>query len=253
MGRRVDAFTVRPSVRRSARAFRTEGSIACRTRPQCSAGSIPSTVIEKLPTAQRTLPQVRAGPRIANTNAKRISLQILRYLTNDVVAHLPFSGLRHLWYRRLLGMQIAKGAIVLMHVTVSFYGRPRHDRTAGISIGRRSIIGRECWLDGRGGIRIGDDVSINRGAWLVTGAHDLRDPSFSLVHAPIVIGDRAFFGSRALVLQGVTIGEGAVVAAGAVVTRDVPPYTIVAGNPARAIGTRPRDQRYQLDYAPELE
>ena len=59
------------------------------------------------------------------------------------------------------------------------------------------------------------------------------------------IGDRAWLGSRALVLPGVTIGEGAVVAAGAVVTSDVPAYAVVGGVPARAIGARPRELRGQ--------
>jgi maltose O-acetyltransferase len=68
----------------------------------------------------------------------------------------------------------------------------------------------------------------------------------------VVIGDHAWIGYRALVLPGVTIGEGGVVAAGAVVTKDVPPYAIVAGNPARVVGQRTRDLTYELDYRPWL-
>jgi acetyltransferase-like isoleucine patch superfamily enzyme len=68
----------------------------------------------------------------------------------------------------------------------------------------------------------------------------------------VMIGSRAWIGYRAIILPGVTIGEGAVVAAGAVVSRDVPPYTVVAGNPARAIGDRPRDLTYRLEFRPWL-
>ena len=68
----------------------------------------------------------------------------------------------------------------------------------------------------------------------------------------MTIGDRVWIAYRAVILPGVTIGEGAIVAAGAVVSRDVAPWTIVAGNPAREVGTRRRDLDYRLDYNPWL-
>jgi maltose O-acetyltransferase len=78
----------------------------------------------------------------------------------------------------------------------------------------------------------------------------VQDPDFVESFAPVVIGDRVWIGLRALVLGGVTIGEGAIVAAGAVVTKDVAPYTIVAGVPAVSVGERTRGLRYELDYRP---
>jgi len=108
-------------------------------------------------------------------------------------------------------------------------------------------------LDGRGGLTIGDNVSVSAGVWLLTDGHAMNDPLFPEVLAPVCIGDYAWLGSRALVLPGVRIGDGAVVAAGAVVTKDVEPYAVVAGVPARAIGTRSSDLRYQLDYQPAFE
>ena len=68
----------------------------------------------------------------------------------------------------------------------------------------------------------------------------------------VIIGDRVWIGYRAIVLPGVTIGEGAVVGAGAVVTRDVSPYTIVAGNPAKVIGERTKELTYECNYRPWL-
>jgi maltose O-acetyltransferase len=68
----------------------------------------------------------------------------------------------------------------------------------------------------------------------------------------VTIGDRVWIGYRAIILPGIEIGEGAVVGAGAVVTKDVPPFTIVAGNPAVKIGDRPRDLDYTLDFRPFL-
>ena len=183
---------------------------------------------------------------------KLFFLQLARYLTNDVIANIPFAGLRRLWYRRVAGVEIGEGSAVLMHVNLLLGGRRKNGRPS-IAIGKHTVINRHCLLDGRGGLLIGDNVSISPGVWLFTDQHDLNDPLFSEVFGPITIGDRAWLGSRALVLPGVTIGEGAVVAAGAVVTSDVPPYAIVGGVPARAIGERPRELRYSLDYSPAFE
>jgi len=89
--------------------------------------------------------------------------------------------------------------------------------------------------------------------WLLGGDHNIDDPTFTTRFAPIEVGDRAFFGCRAMVLPGVTVGEGAVVAAAALVTKDVAPYAVVAGVPAQVVRTRRRDLRYELAYSPMFE
>src|SRR5882762_7599545 len=127
--------------------------------------------------SSRRLARERAAPLLRG-GAKAVGAQLLRFITNDVIAHVPLSPIRHLWYRRVLGVRLGKGSIVLMHVTVSFLGRPGVSDRGGISIGRHSVVGRECWLDGRGGLRIGDNVSINRGVWFISGDHDLNHPYF---------------------------------------------------------------------------
>ena len=76
----------------------------------------------------------------------------------------------------------------------------------------------------------------------------MHDPLFLEALAPIVVGDYAWLGSKAMVLPGVKIGKGAVVAAGAIVTKDVSPFTVVGGIPARPIGERPRHLRYELNH-----
>jgi maltose O-acetyltransferase len=113
-------------------------------------------------------------------------------------------------------------------------------------------VGRYCQLDARGGITIGRNVVIASHALLVTADHDPDDPGFAGRLGPICIEDRVWIGSRATVLRNVTIGEGAVVAAGSVVTRDVEAWAIVGGVPARRIGTRNRTQSYEIDYGPKL-
>jgi maltose O-acetyltransferase len=115
------------------------------------------------------------------------------------------------------------------------------------------VINFGCLLDGRVyPIVTGADVSIGPEASILTLGHDPQSPDFTDRGGPVTIGDRVWIGYRALVMPGLNLGEGAVVAAGAVVTKDVAPYTIVAGNPAKEIGTRNRDLRYQLNFQPWL-
>lgn len=87
-------------------------------------------------------------------------------------------------------------------------------------------------------ITIGTKVAISREAILCTASHDWHYPNLPLIVKPIEIGDGVWIGARAFILPGVSIGEGAVVAAGSVVTKDVEPWTIVGGNPARFIKKR---------------
>ena len=93
-------------------------------------------------------------------------------------------------------------------------------------------------IDARGGLEIGDNCSISYNVQLLTGGHDPHSPVFEGRHLPIRIGDYVWIGAGAVILQNVRVGKGAVVAAGAVVSRDVPPYAIVGGVPARVIGKR---------------
>lgn len=88
-------------------------------------------------------------------------------------------------------------------------------------------------------IEIGEGSTIAQEAYLCTGTHDLDDPKLPLQTAKITIGRDVFIGARAFILPGVTIGDRAIVGACAVVSKDVPPNVIVAGQPARIIRERP--------------
>jgi maltose O-acetyltransferase len=88
---------------------------------------------------------------------------------------------------------------------------------------------------------VGDDVSISAESLILTAAHHAEDAEWSGESKPVTIEDNVWVGMRAIVMPGVTLGRGCVVAAGAVVTRDVPPLTIVFGSPARAVGKRPEE------------
>lgn len=87
-------------------------------------------------------------------------------------------------------------------------------------------------------ITMGNHITVSQESYLCTASHDISRLLKPLVHKPIVIGDFSWVCSRSMVLPGVTIGDGAVVAAGAVVTKDVEPWTVVGGNPARFIKKR---------------
>lgn len=122
-----------------------------------------------------------------------------------------------------------------------------------VYLGDRNVINFGCLLDGRKfAIRVGNDVTIGPEATILTLGHDPQSSTFEDRGGDVVIGDRVWIGYRALVMPGVTIGEGAVVAAGAVVTKNVDAFTIVAGVPAKKIGDRERELVYRLNYHPWL-
>jgi maltose O-acetyltransferase len=96
-------------------------------------------------------------------------------------------------------------------------------------------------------ISIGRNVIVNDGAILLTATHDVGDEFFGLIAKPIMIKDYAWIATNAIILPGVTVGEGAIIGAGAVVGRDVPDYAIVIGNPAKATG---KTRSKSLNYSP---
>jgi acetyltransferase-like isoleucine patch superfamily enzyme len=151
-----------------------------------------------------------------------------------LTGYVPVHTVRFLVYR-LLGVDIPGDSII--------YWRCRFFSPSGVSIGHHSIIGNDAFLDGRYGIQIGDNVNIAAQVLIFTMGHDINSPNFAGRWGPVIIEDRAYIGSRVIILPSVKVGAGAVVSSGAVVTRDVEPWTIVGGVPARFIKRRP-----VLDY-----
>lgn len=176
--------------------------------------------------------------------ARLIAGSMLAYGYNHLVGHVPSHLLRALYLRAWLG-GIGSGTSIQMGCRF-LNGRK-------VFLGERNVVNFGCLFDGRRyRIQTGSDVSIGPEATILTLSHDPQSPDFADEGADVVIGDRAWIAHRAIVLPGVRIGEGAVVAAGAVVTRDVEPYQIVAGSPAKPVGERSRDLRYRLSFAPLL-
>jgi len=105
-------------------------------------------------------------------------------------------------------------------------------------IGEGCWIGQHCFLHSAGGISIGKAVGIGPGVKIITSVHEDTQVTLPLIHqklhfAPVIIGDGADIGTGAVILPGVTIGEGAMIGAGSVVNKDIEPYSVYAGAPAR--------------------
>lgn len=164
------------------------------------------------------------------------------------VAFIPSHRIRNFLYREVYLVKMEKNSII-------YFGTEIRGGYM-LAIGEGSIIGDNAILDARrGGINIGKNVQLGSGVRLWTGSHDHDDPLFrstSQKRGPIKIGDRAWLGPGVTVLHSVSIGEGAVVAAGAVVTKDVEPYVIMGGIPAKKIGVRTQNLVYNFsgNYVP---
>lgn len=179
--------------------------------------------------------------------AKRIETILLEFevMLLHILGSVPSHHVRRFFYR-LAGVHIGKGTT--LHMGTRFYD-PRN-----IRIGDDSIIGEYAVLDGREKLLIGNHVDIASEVMIYNSEHNVDSKHFaaveSVVRAPVVVEDYVFIGPRAILLPGVTIKKGAVVAAGAVVTKDVEEYKIVGGVPAKEIGERKeKDPHYKLGRA----
>lgn len=158
-----------------------------------------------------------------------------------IVGLIPSHHIRRFFYR-MAGIHIGRGSTI--HMGAKFYN------PYNIEIGEDSIIGEGVVLDGREKLIIGDHVDIASEVMIYNGEHDINDPGFKAVFQPVEIGDYVFIGPRAIILPGVKIEKGAVVAAFAVVAHNVDALKIVGGVPAKEIGERKlRDPRYRLGRA----
>lgn len=160
--------------------------------------------------------------------AKNVRLARGVYLDEGVYLH----ALPH-------GIEIGENTYVMHHAELHVYNF-RDLPKAGIKIGKNCLISEFSVLRGQGGITIGDNVYTSPFVQIVAVNHVYDDPSRPIIEQGItaqgiVIEDDAWIGSSAIILDGVRVGKGAVVAAGAVVSKDVPPHTVVAGVPAKVI------------------
>jgi putative colanic acid biosynthesis acetyltransferase WcaF len=146
----------------------------------------------------------------------------------------PLNAWRLLWLR-IFGCNIE--GIPFVHQ------RARVQIPWNVTLHHRSSVGDRANLYSLGEIELGRGCVVAQEAYLCTGTHDFGHPDTPLLTAKVTVGAEAFVGARAFVMPGIRIGEGAVVGACSVVTRDLPPWSISAGNPSRVIGAmRGRDR-----------
>ncbi len=158
-----------------------------------------------------------------------------------LLVNLPSHHLRR-FIMRLGGAKIGKGSSI--HMGGRFFSLRK------IKIGEDSIIGMNVFLDGRDTLIIGNHVDIASEVMIYNSEHDLNSEDFQASLDSVEIADYVFIGPRSIILAGVRIGKGAVVAAGAVVTKDVLEFAIVGGVPAQVIGERKlTDPHYKLGRA----
>ena len=165
---------------------------------------------------------------------------VSRYIIINI-GYIPSVRLRLMLYQ-WLGVGVGKNVVV--HYKTEIRAPYR------LQLGTGCIVGDNVLLDARNGLTIGENVNFSSNVSIYTEQHDHRDEMFRCTKEKdksVAIGNRVWIGSNVVILPGVKIGEGAVCCAGCVVTKDVAPYDVVAGIPARKVNTRPQTLRYEFD------
>jgi maltose O-acetyltransferase len=160
---------------------------------------------------------------------KTIGWEFSLYLLR-LIGFIPSHTLRNFFYI-IFGIKMPLFGSVI-HMGANFFFPP------GIKIGMDSIIGTGAFLDGRGDLNIGSHVSLATDVMIYTDEHQINSETYGNDFGPVTIEDYVFIGPRAIILPGVTVGRGAVVAAGAVVTKNIPASEIWGGVPSKKIGDR---------------
>ena len=162
------------------------------------------------------------------------------YIGCGIISWVPFHSFR-IFLIRILKAKIGK--------KVGLYRGFEVRSPWKLTIGNSTIIGHGALLDARMGLTVGSNVNMSNEVMIWTLHHDYNSPNFTQIGKPVIIEDYVWLCSRCIILPGVTIGKGAVVAAGAVVTRDVEAYTVVAGVPAKPVAKRNHNLNYDLGDA----
>lgn len=185
--------------------------------------------------------------RVANYRMQSMGLKrklrnrIGQVLFNLVITHIPFHFIRQ-GFLRLFGATLGSNSCIMLGTSIL--------DIEFLTVGDNTSIGARCLLDARAGLYIGNDVTIASDVQIIGGGHDINHPDFLPVPDPTVVEDYVWIASRAMVLPA-HIKRGAVVAAQAVVNKDIDECVVVGGVPAKVIGKRdPEALKYRGGYRP---
>jgi maltose O-acetyltransferase len=164
---------------------------------------------------------------------------------NSNVMFLPFLLIRRAWLKMTL-RSIGRNVYISRNIDIR---NPRN-----IIIGNNVVINKRVLIDGRGAkLVIGNNVDIAQDVYIWTMEHDPQSINHDIKSGEVIIEDRVWIGTRAIILPGVKIMYGAIIAANAVVTKDVQPCNIVGGIPAKIIGKRGKAPVFEFNYSPFFE
>lgn len=166
------------------------------------------------------------------------------YIIREFLLYFPSHDFRR-WILKHIIKKIGKNTWFLMGVEVR--------NGENISIGNNCAINKNVLLDGRGGqLVIGNNVDIAQETNIWTLSHDVNSDTHDDKGGDVTINDFVWIASRVTILPGINIGKGAVIAAGSVVTKDVPEMVVAGGVPARILGERKSKLKYLIDYKPKF-
>lgn len=190
-----------------------------------------SVLLDSLPPMKTTELDLAANRSARKYTSKEMFLRVLwmggQYLIR--LSPRPFFGWRRL-VLRLFGARIGP------HVHV--HNSTRVTMPWNLTVGAWSAVGEDVLIYNLGPVTIGERATVSHRAHLCAGTHDYRRPDLPLLKPPVTIGDQAWVCAGAFVGPGVSVGEGAIIGAASVATRNVPAWAIVAGNPAREVKRR---------------
>jgi acetyltransferase-like isoleucine patch superfamily enzyme len=144
------------------------------------------------------------------------------------------------YYYRCFGINIGRHSTI--HRNAHFF------HIGKFKMGRNSTINFNCYIDNRRGIQIGNNVGIAHNCKIYTLGHDINDEFFRTKGGMVTIKDNVFIFANVIIMPNLTIGEGAVILPGSIVTKDIEPYTIVCGTPAIKIKNRNPKISYNQKY-----
>lgn len=172
---------------------------------------------------------------------KNFILELILYLCNHFINKIPFHFVRLFYYKRIMKFEIDHGSSIHLGCTFDTFGN--------LKIGKNSVINSNCRIDNRGDIIIGDNVSISENVIILTADHDMDSLDFKGRNKNVVIGDYVWIGTRAIILQGLTINSYSVVGAGSLLTKSIESYQVYGGIPAKFIKYRNKiDFNYHCRY-----